>query len=62
MKGTRLPDELLSLGGMAMQAPGGRARAPTARAAARPPDRIEGEWGKSCSRCSYEHYPHLHPA
>ena len=24
--------------------------------------RIEGEWGKKCPRCQYEHYPHLHPA
>jgi NAD+ diphosphatase len=25
-------------------------------------ERIEGEWGKRCPRCKYEHYPHLHPA
>ncbi len=61
MRGTRLPDDLLSLGGMAMQAlwwqstSGYCPRCGTATA------RIEGEWGKRCSRCRYEHYPHLHP-
>jgi NAD+ diphosphatase len=24
--------------------------------------RIDGEWGKRCPGCRYEHYPHLHPA
>ena len=23
--------------------------------------RIAGEWGKQCARCSYHHYPHIHP-
>ena len=27
-----------------------------------PTARIEGEWGKRCPKCEYEHYPHLHPA
>ena len=41
---------------------GGRARADTARGAAKRTERIEGEWGKRCPACRYEHYPHLHPA
>ncbi|MGH7279023.1 MAG: NAD(+) diphosphatase [Candidatus Rokuibacteriota bacterium] len=62
MRGTRLPDDLLSLGGMALQilhwesTSGHCSRCGAATA------RIEGEWGKRCPRCRYEHYPHLHPA
>jgi NAD+ diphosphatase len=62
MQNTRLPDDLLSLGGMAMQAlwwestSGHCPRCGVATA------RIEGEWGKRCPSCAYEHYPHLHPA
>jgi NAD+ diphosphatase len=62
MQGTRLPDELLSLGGMAMQLlwwDSTSAHCPRCGAAT---DRIRGEWGKRCPRCEYEHYPHLHPA
>ncbi|MHB0868731.1 MAG: NAD(+) diphosphatase [Chloroflexota bacterium] len=62
MQGTRLPDELLSLGGIAMQAlwwestSGHCPRCGTATV------RIDGEWGKRCPSCHYEHYPHLYPA
>lgn len=62
MQGTRLPDDLLSLGGMAMQAlhwEGTSAHCPRCGEGT---DRIEGEWGRRCPRCRYEHYPHLHPA
>ncbi len=62
MRGTRLPDDLLSLGGMAMQAlhwEGTSGHCPRCGA---PTARIEGEWGKRCPHCGYEHYPHLHPA
>ena len=62
MQGTRLPDSLLSLGGMAMQAlwwESTSGHCPRCGAAA---ERIEGEWGKKCPQCRYEHYPHLHPA
>jgi NAD+ diphosphatase len=61
MKGTRLPDELLSLGGMAMQALHWQSTSAHCPRCGAPTTRIEGEWGKKCSRCSYEHYPHLHP-
>ncbi len=62
MQGTRLPDDLLSLGGMAMQLlywEGTSGHCPRCGA---PTERLEGEWGKRCPACRYEHYPHLHPA
>jgi NAD+ diphosphatase len=62
MQGTRLPDELLSLGGMAMQLlhwEGTSGHCPRCGA---PTERVLGEWGKRCPACRYEHYPHLHPA
>jgi NAD+ diphosphatase len=62
MQGTRLPDDLLSLGGMAMQALHWESTSGHCPRCGDPTERIEGEWGKKCPRCRYEHYPHLHPA
>jgi NAD+ diphosphatase len=62
MQGTRLPDELLSLGGMAMQALWWEATSGHCPRCGAPTERIENEWGKRCPACRYEHYPHLHPA
>lgn len=62
MRGTRLPDELLSLGGMGMQALHWEGSSGHCPRCGEPAERIEGEWGKRCPRCRYEHYPHLHPA
>jgi NAD+ diphosphatase len=62
MQGTRLPDDLLTLGGMAMQLlywESTSGHCPRCGAAS---GRLEGEWGKRCASCRYEHYPHLHPA
>ncbi len=62
MQGTRLPDPLLTLGGMAMQAlwwESTSAYCPRCGASTR---RIDGEWGRECLACHYQHYPHLHPA
>jgi NAD+ diphosphatase len=61
MRGTKLPDELLSLGGMAMQALHWQSTSGHCPRCGAATTRIEGEWGKKCSRCAYEHYPHLHP-
>jgi NAD+ diphosphatase len=61
MRGTKLPDDLLSLGGMAMQALYWQSTSGHCPRCGAPTTRIEGEWGKKCPRCSYEHYPHLHP-
>jgi NAD+ diphosphatase len=62
MRGTRLPDPLLSLGGMAMQALWWESTSGHCPRCGDATSRIEGEWGKRCPRCRYEHYPHLHPA
>jgi NAD+ diphosphatase len=62
MQGTRLPDDLLSLGGMAFQALYWESTSGHCPRCGERTERIEGEWGKRCPRCRYEHYPHLHPA
>jgi NAD+ diphosphatase len=62
MRGARLADELLSLGGMAMQALWWESTSGHCPRCGGPTERIENEWGKRCPRCRYEHYPHLHPA
>jgi NAD+ diphosphatase len=62
MRGARLPDELLSLGGMALQALWWESTSGYCPRCGQPTERIENEWGKRCAECKYEHYPHLHPA
>jgi NAD+ diphosphatase len=62
MRGTRLPDSLLSLGGMAMQALWWQSTSGHCPRCGERTERITGEWGKRCPGCKYEHYPHLHPA
>jgi NAD+ diphosphatase len=62
MRGARLPDTLLSLGGMAMQALWWESTSGHCPRCGAATERIENEWGKRCPRCRYEHYPHLHPA
>jgi NAD+ diphosphatase len=62
MQGTRLPDDLLSLGGMALQGLYWESTSAHCPRCGERTARIENEWGKRCPRCRYEHYPHLHPA
>jgi NAD+ diphosphatase len=62
MRGTKLPDSLLSLGGMAMQALWWESTSGHCPRCGERTERIPGEWGKRCPKCRYEHYPHLHPA
>lgn len=62
MRGTKLPDTLLSLGGMAMQALWWESTSGFCPRCGERTERIRNEWGKRCPRCAYEHYPHLHPA
>ncbi len=62
MQGTRLPDGLLSLGGMAMQLLWWESTSGHCPRCGQKTARIAGEWGKCCVECGYEHYPHLHPA
>src|ERR687896_263175 len=51
MQGTRLPDELLSLGGLAMQALWWESTSGHCPRCGAPTERIEHEWGKRCPRC-----------
>ena len=62
MQGTRLPDDLLSLGGMAMQLLHWERTSGHCPSCGGHVERMENEWGKRCPGCRYEHYPHLHPA
>ena len=62
MQGTRLPDDLLSLGGMAMQLLYWEGTSDHCPRCGERAERMAWEWGKRCPRCRYEHYPHLHPA
>jgi len=62
MAGTKLPDDLLSLGGMSMQYIWWESTSGHCPRCGAATTRIEGEWGKVCPGCKYEHYPHLHPA
>lgn len=62
MRGTKLPDALLSIGGMAMQALWWQSTSAHCPRCGTKTERIDGEWGKRCPACRYEHFPHLHPA
>jgi NAD+ diphosphatase len=59
---TRLTDDVLSLGGLAHQAIHWETTSRHCPRCGEKTARIDGEWGKKCPRCAYEHYPHLHPA
>lgn len=61
MRGTKLPDDLLTLGGMAAQLLWWESTSGFCPRCGDATTRIVGEWGKQCPRCAYEHYPHLHP-
>ncbi len=56
-----LPEDLMSLGGMALQVLHWEATSLCCPRCGERTERIPGEWGKRCPRCAYEHYPHLHP-
>ncbi len=58
---TRLSDDALSLGGLALQAIHWELTSRHCPRCGAETSRIRGEWGKRCARCVYEHYPHLHP-
>lgn len=62
MQGPGLPDDVLSLGGVAMQALYWASTSSFCPRCGGETKRIDGEWGKRCPGCGYEHYPHLHPA
>ncbi len=56
-----LPEDLLSLAGMARQALHWESTSGCCPRCGERTERIPGEWGKKCRRCAYEHFPHLHP-
>lgn len=62
MQGTRLPDDILSLGGIAMQALWWESTSGFCPRCGGHMERIANEWGKQCPGCRYQHFPHLHPA
>ncbi|HEX9014470.1 MAG TPA: NAD(+) diphosphatase [Chloroflexota bacterium] len=62
MQNTTLPDDLLTLGGMAMQLLWWESTSDHCPRCGAQTRRIPGEWGKECPACRYQHYPHLHPA
>ena len=62
LQGPALADEVLTLGGIAMQALHWVATSVHCPRCGAETERIAGEWGRRCPRCRYEHFPHLHPA
>ncbi len=59
---TRLTDDVLSLGGLALQAIQWESSSLHCPRCGARTTRMRGEWGKRCTGCGHEHYPHLHPA
>jgi NAD+ diphosphatase len=61
-RNTRLRDDLLTLGGMALQALHWARMSRHCPCCGQPAASIEGESGCRCEACKLEHYPSLHPA
>ncbi len=59
---TRLRDDILSLGGLALQALHWERMSRHCPCCGQPSQAIEGESGRRCPTCKAEHYPSLHPA
>jgi NAD+ diphosphatase len=59
---TRLAEDVLSLGGLALQLVTWQATSRFCPQCGERTNPIAGERGKKCPGCGYEHYPHLHPA
>ncbi len=59
---TRLREDVLSLGGLALQVVTWQAASRFCPRCSERTTPIADERGKKCPRCGYEHYPHLHPA
>ena len=59
---TSLTDDALSLGGIALQVIHWEQTSLHCPRCGAKTFSMRGEWGKRCPQCSYEHYPHLHPA
>jgi NAD+ diphosphatase len=57
----RLPDELLTLAGRAQQILAWERKSSVCSSCGSKMERISGTWGKCCTGCRYEHFPHIHP-
>ena len=57
----RLDDRLLTLGGLAQQILQWERQSAHCSFCGGVLERIDGTWGKRCSACRHEHYPHIHP-
>ena len=57
----RLDDRLLTIGGLAHQVLQWERRSTVCSLCGGGLDPVPGTWGKKCSACRHEHYPHIHP-
>ena len=57
----RLPDDLLTLAGRAQQILAWERKSSVCSSCGSGMERIQGTWGKRCTGCRYEHFPHIHP-
>ncbi|KAF0219241.1 MAG: hypothetical protein FD174_2327 [Geobacteraceae bacterium] len=57
----RLDDRLLTLGGLALQILHWERLSTFCSRCGGALTRIPATWGKKCTACSHEHYPHIHP-
>jgi NAD+ diphosphatase len=57
----RLPDDLLTLAGRAQQILAWERKNSVCSNCGDKMERIHGTWGKRCTGCRYEHFPHIHP-
>jgi NAD+ diphosphatase len=58
---TRLDDRIATLAGLAGQINHWERRSRFCACCAADLERIPGSWGKRCSSCRSEHFPHIHP-
>ncbi len=57
----RLDDRLLTLGGLALQILNWERHCAVCSRCGGGVESIPGTWGKRCTGCGHEHYPHIHP-
>ena len=57
----RLPDNLLTLAGLAQQILSWERRSAACSRCGGANEAIPGTWGKRCAGCGAEHFPHIHP-
>ncbi len=57
----RLDDRLLTLGGLALQILNWERHCAVCSRCGGGVESIPGTWGKRCTKCGHEHFPHIHP-